>query len=75
VEEIKFEEVYIQRMRQKAMRTNKIRDWLVLLKAYQENNLFEEKDAAIGTMHLKFILNEEFWVQEIKRKQGQASLS
>lgn len=35
VEVLKFEDVYIEKLRHKAEKTNKIRDWLSLLKAYE----------------------------------------
>ena len=35
VQEIKFEHVYIEKLKQKAIRSHKIRDWLSLLNAYQ----------------------------------------
>ena len=57
------------------MKTHKIRDWLSLLSAYEENSQLDEKDAAIIEMHSKFILREEFWLKEINRKLGNATLT
>lgn len=45
-----------------------MRDWLCLLNAYSENNMPEQKDEAIRTMHYKFILSKWFWLGEFTRR-------
>lgn len=67
VQEIKYEEVYIQKLRKKAQKTHKIRDWLSLLNAYHENSDFQAKNQTIKEMHQMFILKQEFWLKEAKR--------
>lgn len=42
-----FEEVYITKSKRKAHETNKVRDWLKLLAAYDENKMYELKDKTI----------------------------
>lgn len=57
------------------MKTHKIRDWLTLLNAYEENSQLDRKDATICAMHEKFILKEEFWLKEIRRKLSESPLT